>query len=143
MSKFIVRRDTGAWILQTWIFFAVAVTLCVVAVWNISGVGLDRAFVAVGMFFVLSAAFTLSKTIRDNQSEQVDTQFWIIQVWSAFVIALSLTSWGVFRMNIDAWHKWFLVGACVFLLSSAFSLAKTLRDRHDADIIEGGKTESE
>lgn len=143
MSKFVVRRDTSAWILQTWVFFAVSIMLCVIAVWNISGAGLDRAFVAIGMFFVLSAAFTLSKTIRDNQNEQVDTQFWIIQVWSAFIISLSLTAWGVFRMNIDSWHKWFLVGACVFLLSSAFSLAKTLRDRHDADVIEGKKAENE
>ena len=136
MSNMIVRRDTQAWVMQTWISFALAFCLCVVAVWNMPSETLDRAFVSVGMFFVLSSTFTLSKTIRDNQNETVDTPAWLVQVWASFAIAVSLTAWGMFRMKIDPWHKWFLIGACLFLLSSAFSLAKTLRDSHEADIIE-------
>lgn len=136
MNKMYVRRDTQSWMMQTWISFAIAFCLCVVAVWNLPSDTLDRAFVAVGMFFVLSSTFTLSKTLRDNQNENVDTPAWIIQVWAAFGIATTLTAWGMFRMNIDSWLKWFLVGSCIFLLSAAFSLAKTLRDRHEADVIE-------
>lgn len=130
-----IRRDTSAWILQTWLSFAIAFFLCIVAVWNMPSATLDRAFLAVGMFFVLSATFTLSKTIRDNAQERVDTPSWVIQVWLSFAIAVSLTGWGIFRMNVEYWHKWFVVGSCVFLLSSAFTLAKTMRDNHDADIL--------
>ena len=137
MNKMYVRRDTQAWVMQTWISFAVAFALCTVAVWNLPSDTLNRAFVAVGMFFVLSSTFTLSKMMRDNQDERVDTPAWVIQVWASFGIAISLTAWGLFRMNIDQWLKWFLIGSCLFLLSSAFSLAKTLRDNHEADVIEG------
>lgn len=143
MSNMYVRRDTQAWVMQTWISFAIAFTLCVVAVWNLPSNTLDRAFVAVGMFFVLSSTFTLSKMMRDNQNENVDTPAWVFQVWAAFGIAVSLTAWGMFRMNIDFWLKWFLIGSCLFLLSSAFSLAKTLRDRHEADVIESAPRKKE
>ena len=64
-----------------------------------------------------------------------DTSAWILQTWLSFAIAVSLTGWGIFRMNVEYWHKWFVVGSCVFLLSSAFTLAKTMRDNHDADIL--------
>lgn len=130
-----IRRDTSAWILQTWISFAIAFFLCIVAVWNMPSATLDRAFLAVGMFYVLSATFTLSKTIRDNAQEKIDTPSWVIQVWLSFAIAVSLTGWGIFRMNVEYWHKWFVMGSCVFLLSAAFTLAKTMRDNHEADIL--------
>jgi hypothetical protein len=143
MSNMYVRRDTQAWVMQTWISFATAFTLCVVAVWNLPSDTLDRAFVAVGMFFVLSATFTLSKMMRDNQDESVDTPAWVIQVWASFGIAISLTAWGMFRMNVDGWLKAFLIGSCLFLLSSAFSLAKTLRDSHEADVIESAPSKKE
>ena len=130
-----IRRDTSAWVIQTWISFAIAFFLCTVAVWNMPSATLDRAFLAVGMFYVLSSTFTLSKTIRDNAQEKVDTPSWVIQVWLSFAIAVSLTGWGIFRMNVEYWHKWFVLGSCVFLLSSAFTLAKTMRDNHEADIL--------
>ena len=130
-----IRRDTSAWILQTWLSFAIAFFLCIVAVWNMPSATLDRAFLAVGMFYVLSATFTLSKTIRDNAQEKLDTPSWIIQVWLSFGIAVSLTGWGIFRMNVEYWHKWFVLGSCIFLLSAAFTLAKTMRDNHEADIL--------
>lgn len=139
MSNFFVKRDTSSWIIQTWAAFAIAVFLCVVALWQMPSASLDRAFMAIGMLFVLSSTFTLSKTIRDNQEEQVDTKFWIVQVWCAFAFSIALTAWGIFRMNIEPWHKWFVVASSIFLLSAAFSLAKTLRDKHDADVIEQAK----
>ncbi|NCP98461.1 hypothetical protein GW796_10635 [archaeon] len=46
--------------------FGLAFLLSAAAVWNLNGVGLERALVAVSMFFLLFATFTLSKTIRDK-----------------------------------------------------------------------------
>jgi len=139
MNKMFMRRDTQAWIMQTWVGFGIAVLLCVAGVWELPSQTLDRAFMAIGMFFVLSSTFTLSKTLRDNQDEQVDTPAWVIQVWASFGISVSLTAWGIIRMTgIEGWHKGFLAGSCLFLLSASFSLAKTLRDKHEADLIENG-----
>jgi hypothetical protein len=88
------------------------------------------------MFFLLFASFTLSKTIRDNQFEQVDTSAWKGMVWAGFSIALALSVWGIYRMQIDTWHKGFIVSSALFLLSSSFTLSKAIRDKADADLIE-------
>ncbi|MGZ8242291.1 YiaA/YiaB family inner membrane protein [Methylomagnum sp.] len=132
----IVRRDTPAWRAQVWGSFLAAVALCALGIWHMPSESLDRAFIAVGYFFCLSAAFTLAKMLRDNQHEPVDTAAWRLQVWVAFMIAISLTGWGLFRMNIGLWEKGYMVCAWVFLISSSFTLAKTLRDGYEADLIE-------
>lgn len=139
----IVRRDTQAWIMQTWISFIVAIGLCAIAIWNMPSESLDRAFAAIGMFFVLSSTFTLSKTLRDNQEQKIDTQGWIFQVWIAFLVSVTLTGWGIYRMQIGDWQKWFVVASCLFLLSSAFTLAKTMRDKHEADLINDNSIKAE
>jgi hypothetical protein len=136
MSKVIVKRDTPGWIAQTYTSFGLSFLLSGIAVWNLNGQGLERALVAVCLFFLLFTTFTVSKTIRDNQLEQVDTNAWKAMVWIGFGIALALSAWGIYRMEIDQWHKGFIISSSLFLLSSSFTLAKTIRDRVDADLIE-------
>jgi len=127
------RRDTSAWITQVWAAFGVAIVLCAIGIWNAPSQDLDRAFVATGFFFCLGAAFSIDKAIRDNQHEQRDASMWVGTAWAFFGVAATLTGWGLFRMGIPDWQKWFLVSNWLFLVSSTFTLAKTLRDRHEAD----------
>ncbi|HEY2417065.1 MAG TPA: YiaA/YiaB family inner membrane protein [Steroidobacteraceae bacterium] len=47
---------------------------------------------------------------------------------------MGLTGWGLLRMEISETYKAFLGVSWLFLISSAFTLAKTLRDRHEADL---------
>ncbi len=136
MGKMVIKRDTQGWIIQTYSSFGLSFLLSSIAVWNLSGEGLERALVAVSMFFLLFTTFTLSKTIRDNQYEEVDTGSWKIMVWLGFGIALTLSAWGIYRMEINEWHKGFIVSSSLYLLSSAFTLSKTIRDKADADLIE-------
>ena len=49
---------------------------------------------------------------------------------------MALTGWGLVRMEIHDAYKAFLGVSWLFLISSAFTLAKTLRDRHEADMAE-------
>lgn len=35
--------------------------------------------------------------------------------------------------GVESWHKWLIVASWLFLVSSAFSLAKTIRDTYEAD----------
>lgn len=134
--RYLIRRDTSAWILQVWAAFGIAVTLCVVGIWNIPSEGLDRAFVAIGFLFCLSAAFGVAKTVRDNRDEQVDTPAWVFQVWAAFAIAVCVTAWGLYRMQLGGWEKGFLAASWLFLVSSTFTLSKTVRDNHEAALLE-------
>jgi hypothetical protein len=71
-----------------------------------------------------------SKTMESIQLQ--DTGAWRFQVIAAFVIALGLTTAGVFYLPVDAWVKGYLTMGLYFTVSSAFGLAKTLRDAHES-----------
>jgi hypothetical protein len=135
-EKYLVRRDTSSWTMQVWISFGLALVATVVGVWNMPSQELDRAFLAVGFFFCVFAAFAVAKMARDNRDEKVDTSGWVITVWIAFCAALALTAWGLFRMKIGDWEKGYMVVSWLFLISTVFTVAKTVRDKYEADAME-------
>lgn len=132
----IVRRDTRAWQMQVWISFGVAVTLCGIGLAWLPGDELDRAFMVMGYVFCMSAAFALAKFVRDNAAGKVDTPLFGLVVWTGFGLAMVLTGWGLWRMDINPAYKGFLLVGWLFLISTVFTLAKTLRDKHEADMAE-------
>ena len=130
------RPDTKAWKLQVWVSFGIAATLCGTGLAYLPGADLDRAFMVMGYVFCLSTAFALAKYVRDNEGRRVDTPMWGLVVWGGFALAMALTGWGLVRMEINPTYKAFLVVSWLFLISSAFTLAKTLRDAYEADLAE-------
>ena len=141
-SQYIMQRDTQGWRAQVWISFAIAVLACAIGVLRLPGQELDRAFLAIGLFFCLFSSFALAKTVRDNRDGQVDTSSWKMTVWVAFAAAFSLTAWGLWRMNIGEWQKGFMLVSWLFLISSTFTVAKTIRDKHEADLMDRSSTGS-
>lgn len=129
-----MRRDTPAWKLQVWISFGIAMSLCAIGLAWLPGDDIDRAFMVMGYVFCLSTAFALAKFVRDNQDKPVDTPMWKLVVWGGFALAMGLTGWGLWRMEIQPVWKAYLLVCWLFLISSVFTLAKMLRDAHDADI---------
>lgn len=129
-----VRHDTRAWKLQVWVSFGLAVSLCGIGLAYLPGEDLHRAFMVMGYVFCLSTAFALSKFIRDNERERSDTPMWSLVVWGGFGLAMALTAWGLYRMQINPTYKAFLGVSWLFLISSVFTLAKTLRDAHEAHL---------
>jgi hypothetical protein len=129
----IIQRDTKAWTLQVWISFVIALFLCAVGLSYLPGQDIDRAFMIMGYLFCLSATFVLSKFVRDNAREKADTPMWRWVVYGAFFLAMALTGWGLWRMSINDTYKAFLLVSWLYLITTTFTLAKTLRDRHDAD----------
>ncbi len=127
-----IRHDTRAWKLQVWVSFATAATLCGSGLAWLPGQDLDRAFMIMGYLFTLSTAFALAKFVRDNEGRRVDTPTWGAVVYGGFALAMALTAWGLWRMEINPTYKAFLVVSWLFLISSVFTLAKTLRDAHEA-----------
>ncbi len=132
MNSPAVRHDTRAWKLQVWVSFGLAVGLCAIGLAYLPGEDLHRAFMVLGYVFCLSAAFALSKFIRDNEAGKTDTPLWSLVVWGGFGLAMGLTAWGLYRMDINPTYKAFLGVSWLFLISSVFTLAKTLRDAHEA-----------
>ncbi|MFG6439969.1 YiaA/YiaB family inner membrane protein [Roseateles sp. LKC17W] len=131
-----IRRDTRAWRLQVWVSFGISVTLCASGLAWLPGQDLDRAFMVMGYVFCLSTAFALAKFIRDNQAQAVDTPMWRVVVWAGFALAMGLTGWGLWRMEIQPVWKAYLGVCWLYLISNVFTLAKMLRDAHDADLLD-------
>jgi len=139
--KVLVHRDSSAWQMQVWISFAIAVFLCAVGLAWLPGKDLDRVFMVMGYFFCLTNVFVLAKLVRDGEKARVagklaDTPMFKYVVWIGFFLAMGLTGWGLLRMEINETYKAFLGVCWLYLISSAFTLAKTLRDRHEADLNE-------
>lgn len=133
-----IRVDTRAWKLQVWISFALAAILCATGLAWLPGRDIDRAFMVMGYLFCLCAAFALSKYVRDNQEQRIDTPLWGLVVWGGFALAMALTAWGLWGMDINPPYKAYLGVSWLYLISSVFTLAKTLRDAYDAQQAQAG-----
>ena len=131
MKPIAIRQDTRAWRAQVWISFLTAALLCATGLAWLPGRELDRAFMVMGYVFCLTTAFALAKFVRDNESRAVDTPLWRLVVWGGFFVAMALTGWGLVQMDINPAYRAFLGVSWLFLISTCFTLAKTLRDAHD------------
>ena len=58
---------------------------------------------------------------------------WRVVVWAGFVLAMGLTGWGLWRMEIQPVWKAYLGVCWLYLISNVFTLAKMLRDAHEAE----------
>jgi hypothetical protein len=134
-TRYVMRRDTQGWRVQVWVSFSVAVLACAWGVLTMPSGELDRAFLAIGLFFSLFAAFAVAKMTRDNRDGQVDTPGWVVVVWVAFAAAIALTAWGRWRMNIDFWQKRYMLISWLFLVSATFTVAKTVRDKQETELM--------
>jgi hypothetical protein len=70
--------------------------------------------------------------MMQNDQIQKDTAAWIFQVWASFVIAVGATAVGIAYSPLDPWIRGFLAMGLLFTVGSSFTLAKTLRDSHEA-----------
>ena len=67
---------------------------------------------------------------------RIDTSQGVIAVWIAFAAAVLLTGWGLWPMNIDQWQKYYMLVSWLFMVSSTFTLSKTVRDAQEATLLE-------
>jgi len=131
-----LRKDTRAWIAQVWLSFGAAGSLCAIGLAYLPCHDIDRAFMIMVYGFCLTTAFAVAKHVRDNQLRRIDTPLWGAVVWGGFCLAMALTAWGLARMEVNPTYKAFLGVAWLYLISSAFTLAKTLRDAQEAALEE-------
>jgi hypothetical protein len=67
-----------------------------------------------------------------TQNEPRDTAAWIFQCWTAFLVSFAISLAGIAYLPISIWAKGFVLLAYLFTVSSAFTLAKTIRDSHES-----------
>jgi len=135
----LIQRDSTAWRVQVQVSFVIAVFLCGVGLAYLPGTDLDRVFMVMGYFFCMCMAFVLSKFVRDHeramqQGQTTDSPLYRLVVWGGFFLALGLTGWGLMRMAINEGYKAYLGVSWLYLITCTFTLAKCLRDAHEADL---------
>jgi hypothetical protein len=69
MSTPLRPRTTTAFYVQSAISFAVALTVTIVGIGYLADSRWVRAFLALGLLYVVTSAFTLAKCVRDRQEE--------------------------------------------------------------------------
>jgi hypothetical protein len=57
---------------------------------------------------------------------------WVVQSWLSFGVAILAMSLGIYALPDGGWVKGFLAMGLLFTVGSSLSLAKTVRDLHDA-----------
>ena len=57
---------------------------------------------------------------------------WVTFTYVSFAMAAGMTGLGIWALPGDLWTKGYMMMAAVFLTGSTFTLAKTVRDEHEA-----------
>jgi hypothetical protein len=63
---------------------------------------------------------------------QTHSSAWVAQTWISFALSVGVTSVGIWCLPTDVWIKAFLGMGLLFSVGSSLSLAKTVRDQHEA-----------
>jgi hypothetical protein len=63
---------------------------------------------------------------------QKDTTAWILQTWASFFISIGAAGIGISYLPVDGWVKGYMGMSYAFTVGSTFTLAKTVRDNHEA-----------
>ena len=67
------------------------------------------------------------------ESVPVHSSGWVAQVWISFAVAVGVTMMGIWYLPVEGWIKAFMGMGLLFTVGSTFSLAKTVRDQHEAE----------
>ncbi|WP_225838359.1 YiaA/YiaB family inner membrane protein [Streptomyces sp. NK08204] len=70
--------------------------------------------------------------MSETPVKQQGTAAFYGQAVASFSVAMAATAIGIYRLNADAWVRAFLAIAVLYLVTSAFTLAKVVRDRQEA-----------
>ncbi|MFI9613956.1 YiaA/YiaB family inner membrane protein [Streptomyces sp. NPDC052023] len=70
--------------------------------------------------------------MSDTPVKQQSTAAFYGQAVASFAVALAATAVGIFQLEADPWVRAFLAVAVLYLVTSAFTLAKVIRDRQEA-----------
>jgi hypothetical protein len=61
-----------------------------------------------------------------------NTTGWLTFTYASFALAAFMSGLGIWALPGDLWVKGYMMMAAVFLCGSTFTLAKTVRDEHEA-----------
>ncbi|MFJ2772277.1 YiaA/YiaB family inner membrane protein [Streptomyces sp. NPDC087300] len=73
--------------------------------------------------------------MSETPVKQQSTTAYYGQAVASFAVALGATAVGIYSLDVSGWIRAFLAISVLYLTTSAFTLAKVIRDRQEADQI--------
>ncbi|MET7360194.1 YiaA/YiaB family inner membrane protein [Streptomyces sp. NPDC005562] len=73
--------------------------------------------------------------MSETPVKQQNTAAYYGQAIASFAFALAATAIGIYSLDVSGWIRAFLAVSVLYLTTSAFTLAKVVRDRQEADQI--------
>lgn len=70
--------------------------------------------------------------MSESPDKSQNTAAFYGQAVASFAVAMAATAIGIYQLEADAWVRAFLAIAVLYLVTSAFTLAKVIRDRQEA-----------
>ncbi|ETW96288.1 MAG: hypothetical protein ETSY1_27235 [Candidatus Entotheonella factor] len=68
----------------------------------------------------------------ESHSVQTDSTAWLVFVKVSWVAAIAAVGVGTIYLPVDLWAKGYMAMGILFAMGTSFTLAKTLRDQHEA-----------
>jgi len=137
-------RGSTANYAASWLGFTLAIILSLLAPTFVGMDPTERGFFYVSLLFSIAQCFTLSKTLRDRDMADVlripmlkGTSLWLLQVVVSLLIATIFSFYAVLNcVKEDALtgETGLAVLAVMFALTSTTNLAKSVRDKADAEM---------
>ncbi|MET9495973.1 YiaA/YiaB family inner membrane protein [Streptomyces sp. NPDC006552] len=73
--------------------------------------------------------------MSETPVKQQNTAAYYGQAVASFALALTAVTVGIYQLDASGWIRAFLAVSVLYLTTSAFTLAKVVRDRQEADQI--------
>ena len=83
---------------------------------------LSPDFLLIHTIVLLGSNYKVGNMQTFNQ--QNDSPAWVFQTWAAFILSISMTTFGVVNLPVDNWIKGFMGMGLAFSVGSTFTLAK-------------------
>jgi hypothetical protein len=70
--------------------------------------------------------------VMNHPTAAKDSSAWILFVWLSFGVSSLLMVIGILNAPVDLWVRDYFIMGLFFVVGSTFTLAKTVRDNHEA-----------
>jgi hypothetical protein len=140
----LLRGTVGNYVL-CWASFSISVFLCGGAVWLMTEVDSARNYTYVAFLFLIAQSFSMAKLMRDylaagvggwslEMSFVAPTMAYAGQTIFFYLVALLSAMHAVASVDMTAQWRGAVCMLLVWITSSSLHLAKTMRDKRDADL---------
>jgi len=145
-----IIRGTCMYKVFVWISCLGSTVLMMILMWTWPKSSLSterKLLLTVGDLWCLISVFHVAKLVRDNadraKAKQLKKQVaFQVMIWASMLGSSAVVIGAIAMMPLELPQKFFMICGTLCMLSTAFFLAKAVRDKQEIDVLEIGEEES-